>query len=410
MNAPLTAWGDPAVEAFVREQLNVIVRALAELFGPRLQAVVLGGGFGRGEGSVLRRPDGTLHVVNDFDLEVILHPRPLRRAGRLLDKLAYRARLDRLARRLADQLDIKQVDFALKDGADYAVASPRLSDYDLKQGHQCLYGARNPVEAMPAFAAADIPAFEAAWLLRNRGIGLLLARLYPNPDGSLPGEKLENFQVEINKAALAIGDALFILNGSYHCSYAERAGRIDELRTDKPGFGDAHIQAYRIAAEYKLRPRPEQYPGIAPSGLWQQTNDRYARFCLEFESRRIGRRFAGAQDYAGWAREQHRPSLRQLPRHVFDRLSGADAHCPAWLARLKQDRHATMAFVFAMLCARASDEELRSGGWEALGQMSRGAMRAGDVAHWDDMAARFLMLIHPGGEVGRFLAARVGAK
>jgi hypothetical protein len=410
MNAPLTAWGDPDVEAFVRSQLHVIVQGLSELFGARLQAVVLGGGFGRGEGSVLRRPDGSMHVVNDFDLEVILHPRPLRRAGKFLDKLIYRNRLERLARRLADQLEIKQVDFALKDGTDYAVAVPRLSDFDLKQGHQCLYGARDPVEAMPAFAAGDIPAFEAAWLLRNRGIGLLLARLYLNPDGTLREEKLENFQVEINKAALAMGDALFILNGNYHYSYAERAKRINELRTTEPGFGDAHIQKYLMASEYKLRPQTGQYPGISPARLWQETNDRYARFCLEFESRRVGKKLASAHDYARWAREQQRRRLRQLPRRLFDRMSGADAHCPAWLARLKQDRQATMAFVFAMLCARASDADLRSGGWKALDEISGGDMHAGDAAQWEDIAGRFLMLIHPGGEVGRYLAERVGSK
>jgi hypothetical protein len=409
MNAPLTAWGDPTVERFVRSQLDVIVRALVELFGPRLQAVVLGGGFGRGEGSVLRRPDGSLHVVNDFDLEVVLHPRPLRRAGRLLDKLAYRAPLERLARRLADQLDIKQVDFALKTCADYGVASPRLADYDLKHGHQCLYGERDPVDAMGEFSAGDIPAFEGAWLLRNRGIGLLLARLYLDRDGTPAEGKLENFQVEINKAALAMGDALFILGGSYHHSYAERAARMPSLRVAGADADDDIVARYRLAAEYKLRPLPVQYPGVAASALWQQTNDLYARFCLDFESRRLGRNFASALDYARWAREQQRPSLRQLPRRLFDRISGADAHCPAWLARLKQDRQASMAFVFAMLCARASDEALRDGGWQALDELSGGAMRAGDEAQWDDAAGRFLMLVHPGGEVGRYLAGRMGA-
>lgn len=403
-----TAWGDPHIDRHVQGLLDRVVQAVRAEMGADLTAMVLAGGFGRGEGGVLRQPGGRLHVVNDFDIELV-YPEPL---GRLASKLRvqwrHRRRLAALAEQLATEFGMKQVDLTLRGESSLAVREPRLADFDAYHGHRLLWGDADPLARQRAFAPSEISPFEGTWLLRNRGIGLVLARLYLDLPGALRPEHRENFYIELNKSVLAAGDALWILSGRYHVSYARRKDSFAELAAlGYPGY-DTLRRLYDQAAEYKLRPVVDQYPGQPPMALWQQVAALHVDFFLWHEGRRLGRRIASLGDWSDWSLTQPRPrDPTGALRRRLERRLGATGHCPPSMAGLRHDRLASVACPLALLAARsavAADEA-----WRVLARWPLEAGPAGPDARWTLLARGLLASLHPSGEVGRFLAATEAA-
>lgn len=393
-----TAWQDEAVERFVSDRLRRIVDAVTAQMGADLEAIVLSGGFGRGEGGVLRLAQGEFHVVNDFDVELVYHEPFGTFVSKVLVQLRHRKALQGLAERLAREFKMKQVDLALRGSHTLSKAVPKLADYDLLYGHRLLWGRANPCARMRRFASADIPAFEGTWLLRNRGIGLILARLYLD-NGALDSTTFENFYIEINKAALAMGDALWILSGRYTVQYADRAANFDAL-SDMPFPRMAELaSAYRSAAEYKLRPVAHPYPDVAPETLWNQTARLYVEFFLWFESQRLVRDVPDLAGYAAQVLAVPANSGGGPLRRWMDRRTGAAGECPPALRSLKYTPSHSVLFVAALLGARIGESTARDvlAKWPVTG--------TGTPDEWPEQARGLLALLHPSGEVGRFLAA-----
>ncbi len=408
MKKSYTTWDDPAVDKYVEGHLSLITRSLVDMMGDHIEAVILTGGFGRGEGSVARRAD-SFHTVNDYDIE-IAYREPL---GAFLSKVRvhvlYRRKLDALAEELAQRLHMKQVDFTLKGVSCYAeVCEPRLADFDLRYGHRLLYGRGNPVERMPAFESADIPAFEGTWLLRNRGIGLLLAGLYLR-NGELRLENRENFYIEVSKALLAMGDALFILRGRYACRYSERAERIGEFESEAFEGAEALIRLYGMAASYKLRPGEDMYPEFAPGNLWFHVMKIYIAFFLFYETQRLEIDFRTLEDYLAWVVRQPKIGFKQHCGLAWHRLfPSCDQQVPTAIMYLKADKQRSAAYTMLLLAARRSgnvDTSLLRAACELSG--TGGAL---NERTWRRMVSDFLLLIHPAGEVGRFLRSEREAR
>ena len=392
----LTAWDDPAIDAHVAGLLARVVEAVVARLGPELAGILLSGGFGRGEGGVLRRADGSLHVVNDFDIELVYREPLGALPSKLRVQLRHRRALRSLAEALAREFGMKQVDLTLRGQGTLRRRSGRLADFDLQHGHRLLWGEADPCAAMPRLGASDIAPFEGTWLLRNRGIGLLLARLYLDR-GGLDDAERENFYIEINKAWLAMGDALWILAGRYTVRYADRAAAFETLRGQGFAQHDALASGYRRACEYKLRPVAEPYPGVDAGALWESTVSLYSGFFLWFESRRLGQRFDALPAYAGWLDAQPRPTGRSPFRRWIDRHLGITGDCPDALRPLKHDAAASVLCVMALLGAR-----MRNSGAQVV--LQRWPVAGPPAAAWEALARGLLALMHPGGEVGRFLA------
>lgn len=406
MNQRYTAHANTAVDPFVDSQLHQITQAVATLMGDSLEAILLAGGFGRGEGSVAIAEDGTMHVVNDYDLEVVYREPWGKSLSKLITHLRFRKRLDALAEELAQSLKIKQVDLSPRGAGSYASsATPRLSDFDLKYGHRLLYGKSDPADAMPWYRSQDIPAFEGTWLLRNRGLGMLLAYLYfTDENGTVPDIKRENFYTEVNKAILAMGDALYLLHGEYTCSYAERAANFS--RYADCGFTRMKelSEIYPLAVGYKLIPQQHVFPDIAPLALWHQVNSLYGAFFLFHEFRRLGIPFHGLDQYAEWVAPQPTINPRQKLRLQFDKLTGRTVGCPQELLTLKQDKLRSLLFIMSMLASREQNT-ISSASFRIATRLIGTSRNSGDNSqNWENLAREFLLLIHPAGEVGRFLS------
>lgn len=408
MNTHYTIHNDTEVDRFVQDDLDQIVRALKQLMGANLVAVILTGGFGRGEGSVMIEASGKMHIVNDYDIDVIYKERWGRFPSKLIIHMFYRKRLEKLAEKLANTLNLKQVDLGLSGISSYEHNNtPRLADFDLKYGHRVIYGDINPAEVLPDYNPSDILAFEGTWLLRNRGVGLLLAYLYLKDD-IVSDEKKEYFYVEVTKAILAMGDALFIIEGCYHNSYAVRDENLHKVLPGEFVYTDELERLYHLASGYKLRPQIAMYPDITPKQLWKDVNNLYCAFILYYESRRLGRDFTNLIEYAAWVNEQPKSGRQSVARQIFDQVhfllkfNGSSFR----MAYLKYDKPRSCAFAFCLLAAR-NDSKIDPAYMQILSSMAKFRQQTPNlVTGWINLVRTFLMLAHPKGELARALKSQ----
>lgn len=282
-NVSFTAVRDARADAALRAALPEIAAAVRACALPGFAGLVLGGGYGRGEGGVA--PGRRLY--NDLDLFVLLDA-PEAAFPRLAAALAPVAAA--FGRRLG--LD---VDFALRTAARLRHDERRLMVQELLRAHVVLDPAGFDLAAWSGarrHAAADVPAGEAARLLMNRGMGLELARRRLRANGGrADGFVLRN----VNKAVLGAGDARLVAEGRYAWRLADR----------EAALGDA---AYAQACAFKRRPSDDP----AAVATW--------------DAARAAWRAAADALFARRGRELRRRSLGQLARWIARRRTlGAPA-------------------------------------------------------------------------------------
>lgn len=232
-----------AAEALIARHLDLIRdRVLARVPCERVDCLVLGGGYGRGEGGVARTADGA-RPHNDYDV-VLIH-----NDGRAVE---------RSARNLGEELSAAcgiEVDVEPIRRARVPRLPPALTWFELGQGHRVLWGDGRWLEPLRRRRLEDVHATEWGRLLVNRGCGLVFARwvLAGEPCAVRGDEEPAPFATrQIQKAWLALGDVWLAERGRYHPSVRERAARWDALAAhgDLPAWSDR----YRDAVRYKLAP------------------------------------------------------------------------------------------------------------------------------------------------------------
>ena len=240
---------DPTADVIVASHLSRIVDEVRRVV-PEIDAVMLTGSFGRGEGAMMRGDAGRLVPVNDYDLLVV--SRAAAEAG------LEPALLRDLGARLAREFGTDFVHFSL--WPSFAAAEARtLANYDLRHGSRRLVGDRTPLDALPPFAAGDLPRFEGVQLLFNRLAGLLTG-LGGNDAGrgALAHRYLVN---QTMKALLALGDWHLIRIRAYDASYRRRQQRFSWLAS---GLGVTAEQrdAIDLGYQFKLYPESVRVPDV----------------------------------------------------------------------------------------------------------------------------------------------------
>lgn len=187
----------------------------------KLEAVLLGGGYGRGEGGVLRTTSGD-RPYNDLEFYVCL------RGNRHLNEARFGRALHVLGEILTPQAGV-EVEFKITSLRELERAPVSMFSYDLMHGHRWLIGDDSLLARCAHHCEAEaIPLAEATRLLMNRCSGLLFAR-----------EKLEKCEFtaldadfvrrNLAKAQLALGDAVLVAYLKYHWSARERHRHVERL-------------------------------------------------------------------------------------------------------------------------------------------------------------------------------------
>ena len=256
----------PELDRALADALAAIGAEIVAMRVPSLAGVVLGGGYGRGEGgargelkvqsSKLKvessKFDVACRLSNDLDFFAIT-----RDGTTDADAAAVAKALEPLSRRWSEKLGI-DVDFTGRTPWRLRHDQERLMVQELIHGYVDVVGEKGEVlfAGIERREPSDLPWMEAARLLMNRGMGLLFAKCkiengkckvdgLPNADCRMSDADIDFVNRNINKCILGAGDAFLISRGLYRWRATERADACEAQGFDR---------LYRAAVEWKFRP------------------------------------------------------------------------------------------------------------------------------------------------------------
>jgi len=253
---------------------EVATKCEAVLPSAACRAMVLIGGYGRGEGGVLVTEQGE-RPHNNLDFLVIT-----------------RALSQEKQQELKAQLQEVLLVPAQKYGVEFDVSminesrlrrSPSLVMwYDMRFGHKTVVGDTNFVPSLSRFTLERIPAWDILNLLVNRGTLLLINDQLMTARKPRPEDR-KLVVKHAMKAIIGYGDALLFFLGDYHWSYAEKQKRM-RLR---PDVAPAFRQVYDEAIEFRFRPDYAAYEDRDLSHWMEDLRHTFAPIHLLCEQKRL---------------------------------------------------------------------------------------------------------------------------
>ncbi len=234
-NTPFTYHQDAATEKLLGDALeSMSAEIAADPVARRVRAVVLGGGYGRGEGgfTVDHRP------YNDLDF--LVFPTSSH------DCAALRAAFKAISVRWEATLGI-EVDFFIVPSSCWLRRNDcTLLIQELLVGFRIVYGDPAVLHSARRRPWDHTLLQEGARLLLNRGTGLFLAGMRLND----PAES-DFIDRNLHKAATGCGDALLIARKSYCRAGMERLAALQKYNDLPQGL----VDAYARGLEFKYKPR-----------------------------------------------------------------------------------------------------------------------------------------------------------
>jgi hypothetical protein len=246
------------------------------------EAVILGGGYGRGEGGVALDSEGTPCFYNDLDYFIFTDDP---------DSPALYAAVKTWEREESERLGI-DVEGKCLPRSDLTATPHSMMFFDLVSAHTVVMGPKDYLEPyLPLASPSTIAPIEATRLLWNRGSGLLFAKF-----DLAAGDCMSRVHRNQAKAKLALGDALLTIRGKYRPYVRERQA----VLRGEPDL-DARIAAlHATGTAFKLRPTttPSFEELVATQtelvAIWM-------RCFLEVESSRLGHAFKNYIDYSEYS-------------------------------------------------------------------------------------------------------------
>lgn len=299
MNSRFTIDGSPAMESHLATTCDQVLAGVRQLApASQLEGVLLGGGYGRGEGGVLKTPAGDL-PYNDLEFYVFL------RGNAILAEKKFRHPLHELGERLSPAAGL-EVEFKVLTLDKLRRSAPSMFYYDLVAGHRWQLGDDTLLAGCEHHHdAAHIPLYEATRLLMNRCSGLLYAaeRLERRDFGP---EEADFVGRNLAKAQLAFGDVLLTAHGQYHWSCRERHQRLSQwcaslapAKNSFPAETAAKLLAqHESGVDFKLHPHRSTESRESLVARHQELSVLGKTLWLWLESKRLGTAFASAREYA----------------------------------------------------------------------------------------------------------------
>jgi hypothetical protein len=268
-------------------------------------ALVLGGGYGRGEGGVMLEHDA-MGFSNDLDYF-------------LFDAAPGTPGLEAWCRQMErSESTALGIDVEIKCLRPDALGDPSRSMMfaDLVAGHVVAAGdAGFLARWRESLDFSRIAPEEATRLLWNRGSGLFFARCQLGGDAAAMKFVIRNHA----KAKLALGDAWLCLHGQYTSKCRARAARLAaaELPAEFAGLRGWHAQG--VAFKFQPFAGGLTWPHLEAES--QQLIAAWGALYLTVEQHRLQRRVAGFHEYLALPRLLHHSSFtKNLALAMRDRL------------------------------------------------------------------------------------------
>ncbi|MDB6003794.1 MAG: hypothetical protein JWR15_781 [Prosthecobacter sp.] len=292
------------------------VRAGVERIIPktRLEGLALAGGYGRGEGGVLRESGRDL-PYNDLEFFVFV------RGSTFINDRRFKAALHELGKSLSPSVGL-DVEFKILSTSRLRRSPFSMFYYDLIMGHRWIIGGDS------LFAGCDhhrdasrIPLHEATRLLFNRCSGLLFAseRLaqddFTAADADFVGRNLA-------KAQLALGDVLLTMAGLYHWSCRERHRRLLNLAESDT----LSVTHHAAGMAFKLHPYRSTKSRAELAQDHAELSKLAQHIFLRLENQRLGTEFVIPADYS--ASKSNKCPEVPLWKNLLIRLRSRDLPSP----------------------------------------------------------------------------------
>jgi len=282
-----------ASQALEEELLNLCAKAgemvRARLPSKVLEAILLGGGYGRGEGGVLRSATGD-RPYNDLEFYVFV------RGPLLLNERRYQRLLHSCGEELTSYAGI-DLEFRVISFGKLRRSCPSMFYYDLVMGHRWIFGDEALLRGCEHHRHPEfIPLAEATRLLMNRCSGLLFAKerlvrdYFSAQDADFVGRN-------IAKAQLALGDVVLTGLGRYHWSCLQRNHRLDNAFLNVPWF-DSVRALHRQGVDFKLHPLQDGRPREELLAAHNEVRALAMQVWLWLEEKRLNLRFTDVREYA----------------------------------------------------------------------------------------------------------------
>lgn len=298
--------GSDQLEAHLAQCCDKVLAGVCSVIPTsRLDGVLLGGGYGRGEGGVLKTSDGD-SPYNDLEFYVLL------RGSSWLNDRKFRQALHHVAEQLTPEAGI-EVEFKIVSVQKLESSPITMHYYDLVAGHRRLWGGKDLLRRCRHHRAANtLPLSEATRLLMNRASGLLFSNSLLQREKFGP-EEADFVGRNQAKAQLAFGDVFLTANGLYHASCRERNRR---LRAYEPAQNIPWLEKVRryhnYGVEFKLHPTKTLADRETLTAFQNELVSMALTLWLWLEQRRLRQRFSSAVDYA------HSP-VNKCPETTFAR-------------------------------------------------------------------------------------------
>lgn len=219
------------INKHINNDLNLIKKEILKEIND-IKCILLGGGFGRGEGSVLMLKN-LIQPINDYDIYVICNIIPDENKRTLIRK------------RLNSIIKIRQIDIDYRTRKDLKNSKKTVSDFDLKYASKLIYGDISVLNTMPEFNSNEIKLSEGIIPLNLYLIALIQSFPYKN---NIKDEFWGKQQ--ICKSILGWSMALLINEKKYDPSYFKRKIIFNSITNDQE-----MIDLVNFATEFKLKPR-----------------------------------------------------------------------------------------------------------------------------------------------------------
>lgn len=229
-NSTYSIVSDPRINQYIDSDLEIIKNETIRLID-NVESIILGGGFGRGEGSIIVS-ETKIQPINDYDIYVVTK-----------NKIPLSTRIT-LREKLASRIKIRQIDVEFKTLNQLRYAKNTVANYDLKYASKIIYGSLNILKIIPEIKSSQILLKESLIPLQLYGISIIQS--YPinqNVENEFWGKQ------QISKSILGWSMALLVCKGKYHYSYKERQHLFKDITLNQE-----MINLVDFATNFKLRP------------------------------------------------------------------------------------------------------------------------------------------------------------
>jgi len=283
-----TVYDNQWIDEQIQAQLDVIVKNITAALPDLDISIVLSGGFGRGEGSIIKSEGGVVTPLKDYDIWILADQKVPASKCRLIQNRVY-----------------EELGFLNPEGEKFQFSKfvidiesttinnlnlyPDIFSYELKKASTLLYG--KDVRVQIAWTSQDVSLASGLRLLFQKFVGLIGHFREEYLSGSIDSAARLQLSYECYKTYVEIATSLCILMGCYEPSFALRARLFREHFKER--LIDLYLEVPQLSelvtkgTNFKLKP-DLTYLEVDPVLLWDHTRNVlgrvlkfYLNSCLE---------------------------------------------------------------------------------------------------------------------------------